>query len=291
MQFSFGQLPCDNPFLYINFDDTNCLGHLSIDKISNPNNLWQIGSIVKPALDSAICHTRVIVTDTALPYAVNDTSVFLIRSLVTEGFYYGLRIFQGNYYVQTDSLNDYGKIEFSPDLGLTWLDMLDDTTFGASINWWERPVLTGHTGTCKHFSAVLGDLASQLNLQLGDTVLYRFTFISDSIYDNLPGIMYDNFHFTDFVEGISEIRFKPIKSIIYPNPGSVNFTVEFENPFSESFELSIYDINSKLLLKMDNNTDNKISFKAGSLKPGLYIYKLTNINARKRSWGKFIIAE
>jgi hypothetical protein len=121
--------------------------------------------------------------------------------------------------------------------------------------------------------------------------LFRFTFISDSIYDNLGGLMYDYLYFFDFIEGISEIRFKPIRSSIYPNPTSDLFTIEFENPLSDPFELSIYDIRSKLVLKKENITDNKIVIDAKPFKPDIYIYKLTNMKAHKRCWGKFVTAK
>ena len=97
--------------------------------------------------------------------------------------------------------------------------------------------------------------------------------------------------FDDFVEGISEIHFKPIKSNIYPNPSTQIFTIEFDNPNSELFGLSVYNIQSKLVLKNDNITDNKITIDARLFQEGIYIYKLTNLKARKRCWGKFIIAE
>ena len=151
--------------------------------------------------------------------------------------------------------------------------------------------MTGHSKTCKYFDALFGDLGSVFNLQLGDTILFRFSFISDSVFDNQGGLVYDNIYFFDFVEGMSEIRFKPIRSKIFPNPGSGIFTIEFENPQIDSFELSVYDINSKLILKKENITDNRISIDAGSFKPDTYVYKLTNLKKSERCWGKFIVVK
>ena len=100
--------------------------------------------------------------------------------------------------------------------------------------------------------------------------------------------MFDDICFDNFVEGISETHFKQIKSSIYPNPSSNIFTIEFENPKAETFELSIYDIHSKLTLKKDDITENKIVVDATAFKSGTYIYKITNLTANKRCWGKFI---
>jgi len=102
-------------------------------------------------------------------------------------------------------------------------------------------------------------------------------------------LAYDEFCFYEFVEGVSETRFAPIKSKIYPNPSRDHFIIEFENPAYENFELSVYDIKSNLIIKMDNIIDNRIFIDAIVLKSGIYFYKLTNIKARKRSWGKFVI--
>jgi len=291
VQFIFSQIPCDDHYLSINFDDTTCLSRLSIDTTFFKHNIWQIGVSHKSVLDSTACHTKAIITDTTHPYPINDTSVFVILSLVTEGAFYGCRVLNGCYYVQTDSLKDYGKMEFSPDKGVTWIDMLNDTAYSSSFIWYSKPVLTGHSRTCRYFDALFGDLASVFNLQLGDTLLFRFTFISDSIYDNLGGLMFDNFVLYDFIEGISKIRFTPIKSKCYPNPASDIFTIEFENSLSDPFELSVYDIHSKLILKKENLTESKIVIHVKSFEPGTYIYKLTNMRANKRSWGKFIIAK
>ncbi len=39
-------------------------------------------------------------------------------------------------------------------------------------------------------------------IELGDTVLFRFSFISDSIDNQKDGLMFDNIRFMDFTEGI-----------------------------------------------------------------------------------------
>jgi hypothetical protein len=287
VQFLYSQTPCDNYFL--NFEDTTCISHLVIDTTTYPQNLWQIGHYNKPVIDSTACFSTVIITDTINSYPINDTSVFCIKNQASYGAVYGCVMFQGNYYVQTDSLKDFGRIEFSPDNGNTWIDIINDTVYNLNIIWYlPKPVLTGHSRICKGFDVTLTDLGSVFNLNLGDTLIFRCSFISDSIYDNLGGLMYDNLNFFEFVEGISEIHFKPIKSKIFPNPSTDIFTIEFENPASEQFEMSVYDIHSKLILKKENITENKVVIDAKLFQPGIYIYKITNLKAKKRCWGKFI---
>lgn len=279
----YGQIICNNYCL--TFDDTICATHLKIDT-TIASNVWQTGKPQKNSIDTL--HTgNVIITDTVHPYPVNNYSVFTITNLATPGDIYGCKMFSAKYYVDTDSLKDFGKIEFSPDRGTTWIDLINDTTYNSSIIWYGlKPTLTGHSFSS--FDVLLTDNGSVFNLQLGDTLLYRFSFTSDSIFDNRAGLLYDNICFGDFIEGISEIHFKPIKSKIFPNPSSENFSIEFENPAAENFQLAVYDIHSKPILTKEGISDNRITLNTQQYKPGIYIYKLTNLKSKKRSWGKFI---
>lgn len=287
----YAQSSCDDIYYNIDFEDTICLYHINIDTSSFPDNIWQIGYPQKPLFDSTANPTKVIITDTINPYPINNHSVFTIRNFATSGDLYGFKMFQGAYNVQTDPLNDYGLMEFSPDNGTTWVDLFNDTIYNVSMWYSQVPVLTGNSNGWRYFDLSMVDLGSVFNLNLGDTLLYRFTFISDSIADTLGGLMFDNFSFSDFVEGVSEIHFKPIKSKIYPNPVNKVFTIEFENPTSDAFDLSIYDIHSNLKVKKNDFTGSRITLDAESLPIGMYVYKLTNPKAKKRSWGKFIKSE
>src|ERR1700747_2873685 len=70
----------------VNENDT--CHNLYDDTISNPLNIWQIGSPHKPVFASAYTNPNVIVTDTANHYPVNDTSSFIISHTAGLGFTY-----------------------------------------------------------------------------------------------------------------------------------------------------------------------------------------------------------
>jgi len=280
----YSQSDCENYCL--TFEDTFCLNNLIIDTTEYPNNIWQIGISQKPFFNPLEIFPIAIITDTINSYPTNNYSVFIIQNIVSMGSIYGLNMLNGAYRVQTDSLKDYGMIEVSLDNGTTWYDIVNDTILNDVVWYSPKPILTGNSNGWQYFDVLLSDFGSIFNIQLGDTVLYRFSFKSDSIQDNLGGLMFDNICFQDFVEGVSKILFKPIKSSIYPNPSLNIFTIEFENPKAETFELSIYDIHSKLTLKKDDITENKIVVDATTFKSGTYIYKITNLTANKRCWGK-----
>lgn len=285
-----GQEICENYCL--DFENSYCLDHLIIESIAYPGNLWQIGKPQKILFDSAYSQPNAIVTDTIQFYPVNNHSAFTIWNPATMGDIYGLRGVSGWYQVQTDSLKDYGMIEFSPDMGETWIDIINDTLYNTTFNWFtDPPTLTGNSDGWVHFEVLLTDIGSAFDIQLGDTLLMRFSFISDENEDNRGGLMYDNLCYTQFVEGITETRFKTIRSKISPNPVLHNFKIEFENPGSQPFQLNVYDIHSKLMMSKENIFENQVKLDALRLKPGTYIYKLTNQQVHERSWGKFVVVK
>ncbi|NOZ48366.1 MAG: T9SS type A sorting domain-containing protein [Chlorobi bacterium] len=289
---AFAQIPCND--FCLDFDDTICLKNVTIDTITYENNIWQIGKPQKPSFDVALFNTQpiAIITDTINSYPINNVSVFTINPIASMGDYYGMTILSGYYNVQTDSLKDYGTIEFSPDKGETWIDIINDSIYSSNIQWWSgTPVLTGNSNGWIQFEAMMADLGSIFNFHIGDTLLYRFSFMSDSIYDNLGGLMFDNICFWEFVEGVTETRFKPLKSTIYPNPSNSILTIKFQNPDKGIFNLSVYDEQSNLKISKNNITGNEISINSEMLIPGVYFYKLTNPKTVQRSWGKFIVTK
>ncbi|MBN1950059.1 MAG: T9SS type A sorting domain-containing protein [Bacteroidales bacterium] len=279
---------CEN--YCMGFENALCMDQLSID--TSAGTIWQIGIPQKSTITEGIYSDHVIITDTINPYPIANHSFFILTNIAGYGDIYGFKTLYGCYNVQTDSLNDFGQIEFSPDNGLTWIDLVNDTVYDASIEWYQQaPVLTGNSNGWKSFEVLLADNGSVFGLDLGDTILYRFSFTSDSTAEELDGLAFDQICFMEFVEGISEIRFFPIKSRLYPNPATTDLTIEFENADHGSYELAIYTIQSKLVFTVEDITGGEVHFNTRGLDSGVYVYKLTNIHDRKRSWGKFIISE
>jgi len=174
---------------------------LEIDTVSNPNNCWQIGVPQKTEFDSAYSPVRAILTDTINPYPTANTSSFdivLEPTLYPSNtvFWTNFRL-EFNYRVDCDSLLDYGTIELSTDSGATWMDLINDPTYAPYIEWQtdftgDLPVLTGNNGAWKHSQADMNALAQFLNIPVGSTLIWRFSFTSDSIQTNRDGLMYDN---------------------------------------------------------------------------------------------------
>jgi hypothetical protein len=119
--FSFNQKLIAQPGSYmINFEDTTSTYDLRIDTISNINNIWEIGEPNKVLFDSAYTKPNAIVTDLQDPYPINDTSNFIITHIAKGGLAYWPYAYvylDFRYFVDSDSLLDYGMIEFSQDNG------------------------------------------------------------------------------------------------------------------------------------------------------------------------------
>ena len=291
-----GQQPfTDNMNYTLTFDDSVGLQHLWIDTISNPVNIWQVGHPQKNLFGEAYSFPNAIVTDTVKPYPPNDSSVFVIKNVIG-GVISNLTL-TGKYYSNTDSLHDYGKIEFSLDNGSTWTDLLNDSTLIDTINGEiihgflnylniEKPVLTGSSNGWANFGIDIwfqGDLYGIYR----DTVLYRFTFVSDSIQTNKDGLMFDDLGFYGLVEGIEEKGFAPIGSYCFPNPARDRLTIRFENKTRTTFELKVFDISGQVIKELNTNS-NQVVLPVQNFESGLYFYKLVDQKNKRISTGKFV---
>ena len=116
MLFSVASFSQSSSFYTLDFEDTAALHHLRIDSVSNLNDIWQVGAPQKTIFTNAYSNPNVIVTDTINPYPINDTSSFTIVNVAGDGFTYPhTASLIGEYSVNSDTLTDFGTIEFSPD--------------------------------------------------------------------------------------------------------------------------------------------------------------------------------
>lgn len=255
----------------IDFDSPNSLNNrIIIDTISNPNNVWQIGVPDKTIFDSAYSLTHAIVTDTINPYPSNDTSSFILKH-IRPGDIAGNESLQLNFWFKfnSDTLSDYGMVEASIDNGTTWINLLtEDTTY--YFEWIDtKPILTGNSNGWQNFALELHTLTYELGYS--DTLLYRFTFISDSVQTNKDGWMIDDFQLADWWEGIKKYNNSDFINI-YPNPSDGEISILNQNKISNEYQIEIFDIGGKTVLK-EESISNKLSL---DLPNGLYLMKLSD---------------
>ncbi len=268
-------------FWEIDFEHPAVFNRIYFDSVNNPNNIWQIGIPGKTLFNDAHSPVHVIITDPVNPYPLNDTSSFIITH---ERWFGPTAWFNIEFYYKMDSdtLTDFGQIELSIDNGLIWYNLLtQDSLLG--VDWFDpKPVLTGSILTWTHVYASLSDLANSIGYS--DTVLFKFTFISDSIQTNKEGWMIDDFNFSDIVEGLDETYFhNPIS--IYPNPTSSFIKIDKRN-YGDNETAIITDLSGRVLMRLKRYKGDEIDVK--SFIPGVYFVKY--IDAEGMSSMKLVVS-
>ncbi|MCX6283108.1 MAG: T9SS type A sorting domain-containing protein [Bacteroidetes bacterium] len=260
-----------NPFIscIINFEDNPCweASYYNVN-IPSSNNVWQVYIPQKTIFTSAYSSPKAILTDSSGPYPVNNTSSFIIK-LVMPAYCECAPVIGAYYKLDSDTLKDFGQIEFSLDHGTTWLNALSDTVIPDPYWLTPRPVLTGRIYHWKEFTAFIPGYYST------DTLYYRFTFISDSIQTNQDGWMLDDIQLVDHTEGIKDMGSRN-EINIYPNPASGIITVS-GNHFMGEMDVSVYDILGQLSLQQ-TIYKNKEDINISSLGKGIYMIRVLSQN-------------
>jgi len=285
-------------FLRISFENQYEMDHLFIDTVSNINNIWQVGEPQKSFVTNIPDGINVIITDTVNSYPINDTSIFIINNLPAP--YPEMIVLRGYYKVNSDTITDYGKIEFSPNNGNTWIDLINDTILVDTINnltwFWpndvpnqRKPILSGNSQgqLYDHFYVNLELLRGFYNIQSTDTVLYKFTFISDNIETNKGGLFFDYLTFEEYVGGVTEQNNSSLNSACFPNPAKNTINISFDNFNSLLYQVYIYDLFGTLVYTYETNSNTK-NISINKFENGIYLYRIMNKNNELYSTGKFI---
>ncbi len=276
----------------ISFDDTSQLFRVNIDS-NNMNNIWEIGAPNKTTISYPLSNNNVIITDTEITYPTNNTSSFTITHIATQpgGFQFGnYASIGGSYFVNSDTLTDFGSIEISFDCGNSWVNLITDTLYlnqGLYYLNTAKPNLSGNSQGWKTFDVSVGKFGLEFNIQPGDTILYRFSFTSDSVQTNKDGLAFDDLQFNDWTEGINLVS-NDFESVVYPNPTSATSIIEFLNPNFDDHELTLYDSFGKLIYHIDQVNLNFFNVEMIDFKSGIYYYKILNNNSGKSTRGQII---
>lgn len=210
----------------IDFDYPMNLDRIVRDTVSNPNCIWQVGQPNKTVFTAAHSVPNAILTDTLNPIPANDTSIFYLKHVRTPLIPYHYFALHFWYQMEGDS-TDFGTIEISPDTGHSWINLLNQDTTYQMIWFTPKPTLAGSTNGWQSFDLDMQVWASYPGFGGGpfpilitaDTILFRFTYITDSSSAPHDGWMIDDFYLEDWIEGIHEIHNDNLISI-FPNPTS-----------------------------------------------------------------------
>jgi hypothetical protein len=300
--FAFAMLLCGAAYSQnnycISFEGTglheNETDHLLwIDTLANPDNTWQIGAPQKPVFTSASTQPNAIVTDTLDSYPVNDVSSFLLRHNVGLGFLMpNWVVLAGRYAVDSDTLTDFGTIEFSPDNGGLWIDLVNDTSYGSAIDWGTfntPPALTGSSGGWREFAVHLEQLGPLFQMTEYDTVLFRFTFTSDGVQTNRDGLMFDSLSVWDVPPvGIQEHVGTQLQVQVFPNPSAEQVTLAWGSPLQTAHLLLVYDNTGRCVATRNVPAgEAAVTFLTTAHPPGAYVCRLVSSEGAVTATGTF----
>lgn len=251
------------------------------DTISNPANIWQIGAPQKTVFTSASSLPNAIVTDTLNYYPINDTSSFIIRHIADLGFVMNTGVLlAGKYNVHSDTLIDFGSIEFSPDNGSTWIDLNTTTVYASNIMWTSpEPILSGNSTGWKSFSVVHQGLGVIFGISIGDTVMWRFTFRSDGIQTNKDGLMFDSIYVWD-VPPIGVNDMNSDNSIgVDPNPTNGGIIAVAVTSSGVEKQIEVYNLLGEKLFTMPVEANQKeVKLDLSTFSKGMYLIKVETEN-------------
>ena len=244
-------------------DDTVYQHAVFIDTDSHVHNSWQIGRPDKAIFDSAHSWQNAIVTDTLHPYAVNDTSIFVLslrNFLNTSYWWHAVNAVTFFYQMDVDT-GSKGIVEYSADIGHTWhvaslaeSHYPDTTTFTHASTGWQCYTI--------YFN------------QISDSLLLRFTFISDSDTSTHDGWIIDDINVNYWTEGVSTLT-RPGTYFIYPNPAKTKLMISTASMVGT---VVIYNISGQIVHRKNYN-DSSAQIDVSQLPRGMYLIHVDGVVA------------
>ena len=287
-KFSYSQ---NKDFYYnINFDTYYPVEIFSFDTTENGVNKWVRTVPNKSVLNEAYSGSAALITYPNNTYPSNDTSSLTITYRRGDGCSeVHTAIISGWYYVNSDTLTDHGYIEMSLDKGQTWINLFSDSIINLIYPFvLDTPVFSGNSNGWQPFYMSLAKIGWYYDIEIGDTILYRFTFVSDSIDTFKDGLMFDDLSLYDYSEGIKS-TVNDFKSTIHPNPLENHSIIEFENNNKDFHQLVIYNSQGQKVIQSDIVNVNYFELEGNSLQPGVYLYQILNLDSSKTSSGRIVV--
>jgi hypothetical protein len=194
-----------------------------------------------------------------------------------------------------DTLNDIGIIDASYDGGNSWIVVNDTNNVmpWSSEFWWDYDYHESNGNTTVHPLTITGKsdgwIQSRFNWQWwfplkSDTIIYppdslmiRFTFISDSVETYREGWMIDDIvTVSASMQNCSAIdeNSADINISLIPNPFSLQTTIRTEYHLKNS-TLIVYNSFGQKAWQIDNISGQSVTVLRNGLPPGLYFLQLS----------------
>ncbi len=268
---------------YFDGADTLVQNAIFIDFGSDSTNIWQIGPPQKTIFESASTVPNALLTDTINSYPNSDSSSFYF-TVDPSLFTFGILALSWNQKLDYENGSDGGLIEYTVDGGTTWSNIFNNpyvyNLYGYdSVN--QDTLSDGtavFTGTDEEWKNVW--LCFDVSwLSNADSLVVKFTSISDSIDTNQEGWMIDNLYESiTFIHTLTEAPQKKYLEV-YPNPssGQVFIQTQKRSDYHIIEQMELSDSSGKIL-KHYNTVPTKFNIDISDLPKGIYYLKVqTNI--------------
>jgi hypothetical protein len=257
----------------LNFEDTSEYKYVGIDT----NNIWYITKPQKQILSSP---SYAIISDTNKYYPKNVKSSFQFKLVFDYGCDAHAIMFWHKYDFEINK--DGGIIETSYNNGISWQNIIYDTIIMDNVfddisglynlndtisSFNNQP---GFTGLQSEIKAVSIDFWNYLiyTKEL-DTMLLRFTIVSDSVDTNNEGWMLDDFVFYSILVGIYE---KEYGNNIYISPNPSNSIITINSPIERIKKVDIISLNGVKIIEEYNTNSICID----KIPAGFYLIKIND---------------
>jgi hypothetical protein len=251
---------------------------------ADSTNVWQIGRPQKTIFNKAATIPNALVTDTINGYPINDTSSFTFGFKPSaSGF--GILALQWKQKLDYDTGYDGGIIEYSLDTGSTWKNVFNNPEvynfYGFNVL--NKDTLPGgeyaFTGTDTSWRDIW--LCFDRSL-IADSIIFRFTSLSDSIDNGREGWMIDNmsWHITIIHTVNKQISDEYLK--VYPRSteGIVHIEAEKTQELHIIESMELMDINGKVVERF-GRSPVKYYINIANHENGLYFLKVnTNLKSK-----------
>ena len=269
---------------YLTLDDSVSSSCIKLD--TSGGNLWKIGQPNKLIFNSAYSSANAIITDTANFYSSNNTSVFKFSVTTSWNPCGAYLTFYHKY--DTDVQLDGGTIELSINKGVNWRPMLVDNWDSVGVVDWNSPSpvdsisslgMKGYSGSSAGWEYVR--ILIIWNPYHPDSLMFRFTFKSDSINNDKEGWIIDNIFIQDMLcPSVSENEAIKDQLNLLPNPIKQNESMRLVSDNLKIRYVEILNLLGQKLYKTDVRNHNNIIIPVQDLVPGIYICKVISSDGK-----------
>ena len=271
-------------YQYFDGADTVAATSVFIHIDTTGGNAWQIGRPQKTIFHSAATAPNALITDTLNPYPPADTSSFTFGYQPDHDW--GVAAIRWKQKLDLDRKHDWGRIDYSLDTGTTWQNVFGNPSvynfYGFALPNRDTiaPAQYAFTGSDTAWKDIWicfdwSDLFSHT-----DSLLLRFTLISDTVDSLKEGWMIDNIMVhTTFIHGLVKDPTHNADIRVFPNitSGLVNIEAPKAQKFHITEQIAVLNTAGQLV-KEYRNVSTKYFIDLGDLPNGLYYVKVkTNL--------------